>query len=561
MSLKIVEAEIERFLTSPDPEVLVIKGEWGTGKTFTWKKLLNEFSKKDLQTKRYSYVSLFGVNTLEDFRFLLFQQCMTNSAIGTEPSMQSFKENAASFAESYGRKATRFLDRIPVISDFMGEVKSLAYLSLSESLFCIDDLERKGQDLDVREILGTISQLKEEKSCKIVLILNQSGLDEKNKSQFEAYREKVIDIELAFSPTAEECIDIGFDPESSVDTQLRPLILKLGITNIRVICRIKRLIKIVTPHLSGLEPELLQQAIRTLTLFTWCYLSDDGVSPSYMFLKGSRLNILGLPDNDVDSEEENCWRSMLQDYGLFDIDEFDLALAEVVETGYVNKQLLQKAAANLNSQVIADKGDKSFREAWDLYHDSFNDNQNQVIDVMFSRFKENVTYITPLNLNGTVSLLRALDRDNLADECIEYYIERRKGERKLFDLDDYAFAGDITDPAIRDAFERTMVDAEPELSLRDVVARIAGRNGWGTKDIEVMSKATVDDYYQLFKSERGDHLRSFVKACLQFKQISNASDKQRAISSTAENALKRIGKESHINRRRVSSYGVKVDST
>jgi len=561
VSLKIIVDEIERFLRSPDPEVLVIRGEWGTGKTFTWKRLLNEFRKDDLPTKRYSYVSLFGVNTLEDFRFLLFQQCITNSAIGTEPSMQSFKENAASFAESYGRKATKLLNRIPIISDFMGEVKSLAYLSLGETLICIDDLERKGKDLDVREILGTISQLKEEKSCKIVLILNASGLDSENRSQFEAYREKVIDIELAFSPTAEECAEIALTPHSLTDTQLRPLLLKLGITNIRVIFRIKRLIKIVTPHLKDFEPELLQQAMHTLTLFTWCYLSDDGVSPPYEFLKGSRLNILGVPDDEVDSEEENGWRSILQDYSFFDIDEFDLVLADVVETGYVNARVLRKTATNLNSQVLANKGDKSFSEAWRLYHDSFSDNQDQVVDLMFSRFKENAAYITPMNLNGTVSLLRELNRDDLADECIEYYIETRKSEYKLFDLDDYAFADDITDPGIKNAFEKAMVDAEPELTLRDVVTRIAGKNGWGIKDIEVMSNASVDDFYQLFKSENGDHLRSYVKACLQFKRISNTSDTEKAISSTAEEALKRIGAESDINRRRVSSYGVKVDAT
>ena len=154
MSLKVVKTEIERFLRTPEPEVLVVRGDWGTGKTFTWKRLLSEFQKDDLPTKRYSYVSLFGVNTLEDFRFLLFQQCIANSTIGTEPSMQSFKENAGAFAESYGRKASRFLNRIPIISDFMGEVRSLAYLSISEALICIDDLERKGKDLDAREILG-----------------------------------------------------------------------------------------------------------------------------------------------------------------------------------------------------------------------------------------------------------------------------------------------------------------------------------------------------------------------------------------------------------------------
>ena len=559
MSLRIVEDEINRFLISVDPEVMVIRGEWGTGKTFTWKRLLNESNKDSLSTKRYSYVSLFGVNDLNDFRFLLFQQCIPNTAIGMQPSMQSFTKNAALFAESYGRKATRFLNRIPIISDFMGEIRSLAYLSLSETLICIDDLERKGKNLDVREILGTISQLKEEKSCKVVLILNQSGLNEENRSQLESYREKVVDIELTFSPTAEECIEISLDTESSYGAQLRPLLLKLGITNIRIIYRIRRLIKIVAPHLKDLEPELLQQAIHTLTLFTWCYLSDDSVSPSYKFITREYPHGFGAPRDEEDSENKDGWKSILQDYGFFHVDEFDLALAKVVETGHVDAKALREAATNLNCQIIVNKGDQSFKEAWDLYHDTFSDNQNEVIEMVFSRFMDNVSFITPLSLNATVSLLRDLKRDDLADNCISHYVESRKGEYRIFDLEEYAFAGDITDTLLKDAFAKALVASEPEITLHDVVERIAGKNGWGRKDIEVMSRASEDDFYQLFKSEQGDHLRSYVKACLQFKRISNASDTEKAISYAAEEALRRIGRESDINRRRVSSFGVKVE--
>jgi hypothetical protein len=53
----------------------------------------------------------------------------------------------------------------------------------------------------------------------------------------------------------------------------------------------------------------------------------------------------------------------------------------------------------------------------------------------------------------------------------------------------------------------------------------------------------------------------YVEACLRFKRISNANDKEKAIPSVAEEALKRIGKESEINRRRVSSYVIEMDVT
>ncbi|MDD4402250.1 MAG: hypothetical protein PHI24_10335 [Desulfitobacteriaceae bacterium] len=559
MSLKIVTAEIERFLKAPEPEVLVIRGEWGTGKTYAWKNHISRLSSSGLPTSRYSYVSLFGVNSLYEFKFLLFQQSIPNATIGTEPSMASFKENASGFAESFGRKGFKFFERLPVVKDFASEIRSFAFLSLRNTLICIDDVERKGRDLDVREILGVVSQLKEEKACKVVLIMNQSGLDDDNDSQFEKYREKVIDVELAFAPTVQECASIGLDQSQKLDARLVPLVLKLGIKNIRIIFRIKRLVRIVFPHLERFEPEVLQQAIHSLTLFTWCYLSDDAVSPNYEFVKKSGLGLMGLRDEEA-SEDEKAWNSVLQGYGLMAIDEFDLVLAELVETGYVDAEKLDGPASTLNAQVIADKGDKSFGEAWRLYHDSFENNQEQVVEMIFKRFKENVKYITPLNLNGTVSLLRELRRDDLADQCIEHYILNRKDQPKLFDLDSYAFAGDITDEKIKDAFAKTFVDIEPELSLRDAIARIADKQGWGRKDIEVMSAASEGDYYDLFKAEKGEHLRSFVIACLQFKRISGTSEKEQSISSKAEAALKRIGSESDVNRRRVASYGVEVDA-
>jgi tRNA A37 threonylcarbamoyladenosine biosynthesis protein TsaE len=42
MSLDIIRKEITRFLASDTPEVLVIKGAWGVGKTFLWRKLLKD---------------------------------------------------------------------------------------------------------------------------------------------------------------------------------------------------------------------------------------------------------------------------------------------------------------------------------------------------------------------------------------------------------------------------------------------------------------------------------------------------------------------------------------
>ena len=126
-------------------------------------------------------------------------------------------------------------------------------------------------------------------------------------------------------------------------------------------------------------------------------------------------------------------------------------------------------------------------------------------------------------------------------------------------MDHYAFAGDITDQKIIQEFNERYVKLSPQKSLRQTVAGIAGRNGWGRKDIEVMSTASEDEYYELFKSEKGTHLHSIVNACLQFKTIANTNEKEKLVALKAEAALRRIAEEIDINRRRVASYGVSVD--
>lgn len=69
MSTELVIKEIQRFLASEEEEIMSLRGRWGVGKTYTWKKFLKEASdQKKIALERYSYVSLFGVNSLDEFR-------------------------------------------------------------------------------------------------------------------------------------------------------------------------------------------------------------------------------------------------------------------------------------------------------------------------------------------------------------------------------------------------------------------------------------------------------------------------------------------------------------
>jgi hypothetical protein len=68
---ELIENEIQRFLSTEEPEVVCISGHWGVGKTFAWNRYLKDArqKKRGIALERYSCVSLFGVNALDEFNW------------------------------------------------------------------------------------------------------------------------------------------------------------------------------------------------------------------------------------------------------------------------------------------------------------------------------------------------------------------------------------------------------------------------------------------------------------------------------------------------------------
>lgn len=143
MSVAVIKDQIFRFLSSELPEVMALKGEWGVGKTYCWKKFLVEAKDKNLvSSERYSYVSLFGINSLDAFKYTIFENVVKREIIETEASLDTFKSNAAGIIESFGRQSVQFFKGAPFIKSFTPAIETISFLSLSNMLICIDDLER-----------------------------------------------------------------------------------------------------------------------------------------------------------------------------------------------------------------------------------------------------------------------------------------------------------------------------------------------------------------------------------------------------------------------------------
>lgn len=561
MTIAVVKKQINAFLAAEKPEVIAIKGAWGVGKTYSWKKfLLAAKQSKAIALTRYSYVSLFGINSLDALKYAIFENVISRDIIGTEASIETFRTNTTTLLESMGRKTLGIFRGASLLKGFTPAIESLSFLSLNKSVICIDDLERRGNGLSIKDVLGLVSHLKEQKECKVVLLLNdkEDGLEE-----YQKYLEKVIDIELSFAPTANECSQIAFEPICDRTRVLPELTEKLNIRNIRVLKKIERLVMLAQPLLQGYEPEISQQVAHSIVLFSWCYYCNSEGAPHLDFVTNLGFSSWGIGDENGannDDVEKKKWKADIGAYGYTQTDELDLILAEAVRSGYFVEDLFQERAAKKNMELLAAKAEGSFSKAWDLYHNSFDNNQSELVDNLYESFLKNARSITPLNLNGTVSLFRELGESEKASTIIDHYISTRKDEQKLFNLAENNFFGDIRDQEIVEKFNQHFQKSVAVEDARTVLARIAGKNGWNQKDEIVLANTTEDEYYNLFKSEKGNHLSQYIRTCLQFGQFGNANAQQKQIANRTIGALKRIAGESELNRRRVKKFGVEVEN-
>ncbi len=551
MSTALVEKEIERFLASPEPEVLCLRGKWGVGKTYSWDTILRRARDKNgIALTSYAYVSLFGRDSLDALKYAIFENGIALSDIGTDPTVETFKSNTAALFKRIGKQTFSFLQNLPTASDHATELQSLAFLSVRERLICIDDLERMGRHLPMKDVLGLISDLRDQKHCKVVLILNDDALEGSDRTDFELYNEKVIDRSLVFAPDASDSVRVavvGVDPSQQ---SLRAALVALGIANIRIIKKIERLVAHVVPVLKDFPPDLVRHAVRSLTLLGWSAYSKD--APTVEFLREQRgKHVFGLTDGAAQSDAAKEWNALLDGYGFTTMDEFDLELLAGIQRGFFDEAKLVFWAGKRDEKIKAAQASGSFDEAWRLYTDSFDDNEIEVAKEIGAAVRKNVQFVTPLNLNAAVKLLKDLKRPLEAAELLRNYMALRKDVRDFFDLSAYPFAGDITDPDVRAAFDTRYRNFEDDRTPANVLLNIAKTRSCAHSDLSLLSKLSAEDFQALFKAQTGADRTRIIHAAIQLDRIAETEDEAKTISAVAKDALKNIAKESPLNRRRV----------
>lgn len=191
------------------PGAILLKGEWGVGKTYLWKTRIAPA----LKGNRYLYISLFGVGSVAELRSRLMTNLVGEMSSSTSKWKGAFDIGAqlvknlpkvvaagakGVIEKQFGKDVLSYLDGLHI------ELDPLQFFP-SDVVVCFDDLERKKLSDD--ELLGVINFLTEQKNARVLLIANESKLSD----TFKVFKEKVVWLTLKWETPANTVVKSFID--------------------------------------------------------------------------------------------------------------------------------------------------------------------------------------------------------------------------------------------------------------------------------------------------------------------------------------------------------------
>ncbi|EAK0818340.1 KAP family NTPase [Campylobacter sp. CNRCH_2014_2452] len=188
---------IANFLDNNSKKCLAINGSWGIGKTYLWKQVEKKLSKD----KKVVYIDLFGKES--------YKQILEEIVVSLHGDYNKITKTTFKGLEGLVKSISGGL--IDIDSDAI--FSFLKKEDFDNIIVCFDNIERRSDNLSLKEILGLVNLLKEEKECNVVVIFHEEELKEQDnnlaknnkeeqtkqynsKNWYQIYKEKVIDCEI-----------------------------------------------------------------------------------------------------------------------------------------------------------------------------------------------------------------------------------------------------------------------------------------------------------------------------------------------------------------------------
>ncbi|MDN5665310.1 MAG: KAP family NTPase [Psychrobacter sp.] len=237
---------------------IALTGEWGIGKTHLWKNFRDK-NREVFSGKKYAYISLFGLDSLESLKLAIATEVQTDAANDSPLNVDVSKHVKKLFGFVGGGNITASGDMRFGINIGNKLITNIIMAHLKDTLVCLDDIERKSDSLSMSETMGLVNYLKNERNCQIIMILHDA--ESEDRDYFDKHKEKVFDELLVLDDSLSIVKSIV---DSSLFTIYEQFYEIIGIKNLRFYQRVNKSFKLFDeayPSLSQLSKERILKFI------------------------------------------------------------------------------------------------------------------------------------------------------------------------------------------------------------------------------------------------------------------------------------------------------------
>ncbi|MFZ2890375.1 P-loop NTPase fold protein [Sulfuricurvum sp.] len=234
-------------------KVIMLSGEWGSGKTHFWH--LSDDSikvKLDQIEKLNIYISLYGKSSLQEIENEVFTKAYYKS-LGKDNIEKGAIEKLSSSFSSLSSFIDQFSDiKVTPIVDFVKNLNESSKQSTAKEfikeglIIAFDDFERKSTLVNLNDLFGFITNLALQYKATIVIILNDDVFEGKEREVFTNVKEKTVSKYLKFAPTCNELFELIIQytkyailrDDNEIEKTLKDTFDEVGIVNARILIQV-----------------------------------------------------------------------------------------------------------------------------------------------------------------------------------------------------------------------------------------------------------------------------------------------------------------------------------
>ncbi|MCD9096664.1 hypothetical protein [Luteimonas fraxinea] len=507
-----IEARLVSFLSSKEAGAIVLQGKWGTGKTHFWRHTIMAPVLAKPWKKRYSYVSLFGIESLAELKSAL--------AIATDEFDQDArreKRKSAKILWLWWRLWAwlgDLLDFIPTFGEKLSAVfRRASFYLVRDRIICFDDIERRSEGMQLRDFLGLVSYLVDQRGCRVVVILNAGQLGD-GQPAWDAYKEKVFDGEITFAPDLEQTISLGL--HGSVDEPWHQTVSaslkELGVSNIRLVHRTARAVRLAmeATATTPLQDETVERIARVVPLLVYsAHGQGENAPPMDMITREGAYSFTFtlLGDDETRTPQEKAWQEALRTYGTSVDTTLDRALLSLVRAGYADREQLAQAIVEFEADRESRSLLEDYQKAWRTFHDTVAENGEEIV-AAFERTWPQVSANARADETQSIArTMRLLGRQELATCFIDTWAAQQIDRPDALDMRTIQSYTQVDDPELLAAIERAREAAEPPLTLHDAFDRwLADTRGIDERAISTFAAASPAEIVELLDGVRDKRL-------------------------------------------------------